>query len=220
MSNIKEQINEVVKEIKRLNPEHYRPGKDLAVIVVFESGKQVGFTDLNLSDEEAVKRAFDVLSNQKQGIKKTSALALERAGGAWATPETKSIPMNEKLAFAFADILDEIWSKPWLGNATTAELLAELTARAEMQGYADYKTVEEPKPKRAIEEITDTELEEIAIIFGVKDDLIKHIIHRIKKALVYGNLDINAMGDFSITPKMFFEMVTFLQERNFDVWGN
>ncbi len=35
---------------------------------------------------------------------------------------------------------NEVNSKPWLGNATTAELLAELTARAEIHGYAKYKT--------------------------------------------------------------------------------
>lgn len=35
---------------------------------------------------------------------------------------------------------DEIWSQPWLGNATTKELLDELTARAEVGGYATYKT--------------------------------------------------------------------------------
>lgn len=37
--------------------------------------------------------------------------------------------MDGALAEAFAEILDEVWSKPWLGNATTEELLDELQVR-------------------------------------------------------------------------------------------
>jgi hypothetical protein len=70
--------------------------------------------------------------------KKLSTLSIEKAAQAWCTPETSSIEMNEKLAYAFAEILDEIWSKPWLGNATTKELLDEIAARVDL----DYKTVE------------------------------------------------------------------------------
>lgn len=67
-------------------------------------------------------------------------LARDTAAQAWCTPETGHIPMDTRLAEAFAKILDRVWSQPWLGNATTAELLDELTARAEVGGYATYST--------------------------------------------------------------------------------
>jgi len=71
-----------------------------------------------------------------------SKLALEKSAQAWCTPETKKIIMNPVLAKAFAGILDEVWSKPWLGNATTAELLTEVMARCELNGTLDYRTVD------------------------------------------------------------------------------
>ena len=46
--------------------------------------------------------------------------------------------MNARLAEAFAEILDEIWNQPWLGNATTGELLDEIRARVD----TDYKTTD------------------------------------------------------------------------------
>jgi predicted transcriptional regulator len=46
--------------------------------------------------------------------------------------------MSPPLAEAFAEILDEIWSQPWLGNATTKQLLEEIEARVDL----DYKTVD------------------------------------------------------------------------------
>lgn len=69
-----------------------------------------------------------------------SSLAKEKAAQAWCTPETAKIAMDPRLAEAFASILDEVWSKPWLGNATTAELIDELRARCEMNGTLGYKT--------------------------------------------------------------------------------
>jgi hypothetical protein len=71
-----------------------------------------------------------------------TTLAREKAAQAWCTPKTSHIEMIPELAEAFALILDDIWSKPWLGNATTLELLNELKARAEIHGYANYKTTE------------------------------------------------------------------------------
>ena len=47
--------------------------------------------------------------------------------------------MDSDLGNEFALILDEIWSKPWLGNATTRELLEELSTRSDL----DYKTTGE-----------------------------------------------------------------------------
>jgi hypothetical protein len=48
--------------------------------------------------------------------------------------------MIPDLAEAFAEILDDAWSKPWLGNASTGELLDELKARAEVDGTLGYST--------------------------------------------------------------------------------
>lgn len=47
--------------------------------------------------------------------------------------------MDSALAMAFARKLDEIWNKPWLGNATTKELLDEIAARVDL----NYKTTGE-----------------------------------------------------------------------------
>ena len=68
-------------------------------------------------------------------------LARQKAAQAWCTPETEKIDVIPELAEAFAVILDEVWSKPWLGNATTAQLIDELRARCEMNGTLSYKTV-------------------------------------------------------------------------------
>lgn len=72
-----------------------------------------------------------------------SSLAMQKAAQAWCTARTKHLEMDVELATAFALILDEIWSQPWLGNATTGEMLEELKARAEVGGYINYKTVGE-----------------------------------------------------------------------------
>jgi len=71
-----------------------------------------------------------------------SELSRQRAAQAWCTPETEDIQMDTSLAEAFANILEEIWSKPWLGNATTGELLDELRARCELNRTLNYKTVD------------------------------------------------------------------------------
>ena len=41
-----------------------------------------------------------------------------------------------------ANKVEEISNQPWLGNATTKEMLEELMARAEVHGYANYRTVD------------------------------------------------------------------------------
>jgi len=69
-------------------------------------------------------------------------LARQRAAQAWCEPETEKIVMIPELAEAFAVILDDVCSKPWLGNATTAQLIDELRARCEMNGTLDYRTVD------------------------------------------------------------------------------
>ena len=72
----------------------------------------------------------------------TTNLAREKAAQAWCKDTTKHKEMDVDLAEAFAEILDEIWSQPWLGNATTGEMLEELKTRAEIHGYSGYKTVD------------------------------------------------------------------------------
>ena len=69
-------------------------------------------------------------------------LSRERAAQVWCMPETEKITMIPELAEAFAVILEDIWSKPWLGNATTAELIDELKTRCEMNGTLNYRTVD------------------------------------------------------------------------------
>jgi len=71
-----------------------------------------------------------------------TALSREKVAQAWCTPSTSNKVMDTELAEAMADILDEVWSKSWLGNATTAELLDELRARCELNGTLGYKTVD------------------------------------------------------------------------------
>jgi len=68
-------------------------------------------------------------------------LARETVAKAWCKPTTEHIVMQPELAEEFAIILDEVWSKPWLGNATTGELLDEIRTRIEVDGMLDYKTV-------------------------------------------------------------------------------
>ena len=58
-------------------------------------------------------------------------LSREKAAQAWCKPTTSNKVMDAELAEAFAEILDEIWSRPWLGNATTGEMLDEIKARVD-----------------------------------------------------------------------------------------
>ena len=69
-------------------------------------------------------------------------LAREKAAQAWCKETTKHKEVDTELAEAFAEILDDIWSQPWLGNATTGEMLEELKTRAEIHGYSRYRTVD------------------------------------------------------------------------------
>lgn len=64
-------------------------------------------------------------------------LSRERAAQAWCKPTTKNKVMDAELAEAFAEILEEVWSQPWLGNATTGQLLDEIKARVD----CNYRTV-------------------------------------------------------------------------------
>jgi hypothetical protein len=69
-------------------------------------------------------------------------LALETAGLAWTTDKTSKITLDSDLAKAFADIIEKITSEPYLGNATTNELINEIRTRIEMDGMLEYRTVD------------------------------------------------------------------------------
>lgn len=73
-------------------------------------------------------------------MRQVSVLALEKAAQAWCTTSNSDKVMDVELVTAFAQILDEIWSKPWLGNATTKELFEELMCRSD---NLNYRTVDE-----------------------------------------------------------------------------
>ena len=61
----------------------------------------------------------------------------QKAAQAWCKPSTSGKQMDPVLCETFAEILEEIWSQPWLGNATTGQLLDEIRARVN----CNYKTV-------------------------------------------------------------------------------
>ena len=70
-----------------------------------------------------------------------SELARQKAAQAWCRKSTSKKTMDTELAIAFAEIIDEIWNKPWLGNATTGELFDEIIARIVKEGLR-YKTAD------------------------------------------------------------------------------
>ena len=83
-------------------------------------------------------------------MRKVSTFCLEKAAQAWQGDKTSSKVMDSELAIEFAIILDGVWSQPWLGNATTEELLEELKARLGSdilnwipEDKLQYKTVQE-----------------------------------------------------------------------------
>ena len=65
--------------------------------------------------------------------------ARQKAAQAWCKETTKGKVMDIELCEAFAEIIEELTSQPWLGNATTKQLLDEITARVDL----NYKTVGE-----------------------------------------------------------------------------
>lgn len=67
----------------------------------------------------------------------------EKAAQVWCKPSCAKKIMDVELCEAFAETLEEIWSQPWLGNATTEELLNEIKVRIEMDGKLKYRTVEQ-----------------------------------------------------------------------------
>jgi hypothetical protein len=66
--------------------------------------------------------------------------ALQLAAQAWCEPDTSNRVMDPALCYAFARILERELRKPWLGNATTRQLLEEVRTRTEVDGSASYRT--------------------------------------------------------------------------------
>lgn len=66
-----------------------------------------------------------------------SDLCKQLAAQAWFTPATRHLPKEPALEAAFAQILTDVLSQPWLGNATTGQLLDEIRARVDCA----YRTV-------------------------------------------------------------------------------
>lgn len=80
---------------------------------------------------------------------KLSKLVFEGLGAAsvcWTeTPkgvfdDTQARKVGDNIMTEIGKEIDAITSQPWLGNATTGELINELAVRAEIHGYKDYKT--------------------------------------------------------------------------------
>ena len=72
-------------------------------------------------------------------FKTISDHALRKAAQAWCTDTTRHKVMDPDLCEAFAEIIQDLWTQPWLGNATTGELLDEIKARFDCK----YKTVKQ-----------------------------------------------------------------------------
>lgn len=72
-----------------------------------------------------------------------SSLAKEMAAQAWTKKETEKLVFNEKLAEAFAEILDGVLLAPHLGCATTGDLIDEIRARCEVNGTIGYRTIDD-----------------------------------------------------------------------------
>lgn len=73
--------------------------------------------------------------NSKPITESWRARCQEVAAQLWCLPTTSMIEMDVRLAMAFANKLAEETSQPWLGNATTQELLDEIAARVDISYY-------------------------------------------------------------------------------------
>lgn len=91
-------------------------------------------------------------------------LSREKAAQAWCKPKTCGKEMDGDLAEAFAEILDEIWSQPWLGNATTGQLLDEIRARVN----TNYRTVDPNATTPPIAVLGQRGLQHSALCHGLR----------------------------------------------------
>ena len=81
-----------------------------------------------------------------------SDIARQLAAQAWCKPGTRRKIMDPDLCEAFAEILDKLWSEPWLGYATNEQMLDELRLRIAVDGRLQASAVKgptnDPYPRR------------------------------------------------------------------------
>lgn len=65
----------------------------------------------------------------------------EAVARGWCSPKNEHKVMDSDLAYAIVEEIVKINKTPNLGYATTRELLVELSARTEVDGSANYRTV-------------------------------------------------------------------------------
>jgi hypothetical protein len=81
----------------------------------------------------------------RKKFEETLYTALGEASMCWSETPT-GVFQSEKAKAAGERVMavfNEVYSKPWLGNATTEQLLDELHARALTGGYLNYRTVDQ-----------------------------------------------------------------------------
>lgn len=77
----------------------------------------------------AVNLGPDPLGSQKPVTEAWRLRCMGVAAQCWCEPAAAHIPMDPTLALVFSEVLARQTSRPWLGVATTGELLNELRSR-------------------------------------------------------------------------------------------
>ena len=99
----------------------------------------------NILERREGGQAFGEARPTTQGVEEermSIEAARERVAQIWCQPTTENKVMDVVLAEEMAKLLEWAWGQPWLGNATTRELLDELRSRVDL----DYKTVQDNHP--------------------------------------------------------------------------
>jgi len=131
--------------IAKLDPEgnlvFFDADKFIEQINLYNSGKRdIISSSAKLVQQILVKlHLFDIKrlhliewSKQDVFAEELMDYAKQQAAQIWCKEKTKHITMNPDLAEEFAKTIHEIWSSPWLENATTEELLLELKSRIDV----------------------------------------------------------------------------------------
>lgn len=87
---------------------------------------------------------FDGVNNPET-LEEVVGQAIGAASVCWESMEGTGIFQEDRARQIVDDVLDWIkteYIKPNLGMATTRDLISELAARAEVHGYANYRTVD------------------------------------------------------------------------------
>lgn len=94
---------------------------------------------INFEEEMLNIMHKEIENNNRLKKQSPSHHAMALSAQVWCNPTTSNIEMDVRLATEFALIIDEITSQAWLGNATTGELLNEISARSDLS----YRTVDD-----------------------------------------------------------------------------